>query len=205
MGMTVGLKIKRIDTRELLIAEFESLEDAKTWVAERPDMVEVLGVVDPKAVGEAAFHELREATRPLDASELARRHQAMEAALAEMRENDERESAPSGLVGHMSAAPVEPVPDPSSLPDAEPDAVMVVRWQQGAPMANVGDRRPIPSEVRTAVDAWVEERNRWLRPKRTHVGRAELHVQPGDLPADEEAERVHSGASYSQLPGWPDE
>ncbi|MGH1344286.1 MAG: hypothetical protein ACRBN8_22195 [Nannocystales bacterium] len=203
--MTVGLKIKRIDTQESLIAEFESLEDAKTWVAQRPEMVEVLGVVDPKAVGEAAFRELRDATRPLDAEELAGREQARETLLAQMREADERESAPRGLAGRMGQTPPEPPPDPSSLPGAPASAVMVIRWQQGASMANIVDNRPIPSEVREAVEAWVSERNKWLHAKRTHVGRAELRVRPGELSANDAGERVEPGASYSQLPGWPPE
>lgn len=203
--MTVGLRIKRIDTQESMIAEFESLEDAKTWVAERPDMVEVLGVVDPKATGEAVFREIRDATRPLDAAEVAGRHEARETALAQMREADKRESAPTGLSGRMQPAAPEPAPDPSSLPEGESGAVMVIRWQKRAPMANVADRRPIPAEVREAVDAWIIERNTWLHPKRTHVGRADLRVQPGEMSEAEEAERIDAGASYSQLPGWPEE
>ena len=204
-GMTVGLRIKRIDTQESLIAEFESLEDAKAWVAERPDMVEVLGVVDPKAMGEAAFREIRDATRPLDAAEVVGRDEAMAARLAQMREADEREGAPTGLGGRMQPTQPEPPPDPSSLPEAQPGAVMVIRWQAGAPIANIADRRPIPAEVRKAVDAWITERNKWLHPKRTHVGQAELRVRPGELSDAEEAERIETGASYSQLPGWPQE
>ena len=203
--MTVGLRIKRIDTQESLIAEFESLDDVMMWVAERPDMIEVLGVVDPKALGETAFYKLRDATRPLDAAELAKRDEAREALRAQIREADERESAPTGLAGRMRLAPPEPAPDPSSLPEAEPGEVMVIRWQKGAPIANIADRRPIPPEVRQAVDAWVTERNKWLHPKRTHVARAELRVRPGELAEGEEAERIETGASYSQLPGWPEE
>ncbi len=203
--MTVGLRIKRLETQESLIAEFESFEDAMTWVAERPDMVEVLGVVDPKALGENAFYKLRDATRPLDPAELAMRDKAREALRAQMREADERESAPTGLAGRMRWAPPEPAPDPLSLPEAEPGEVMVIRWQKGAPMANIADSRPIPPEVRQAVDAWIAERNQWLHPKRTHVGRAELRVRPGELPESEQDERVEMGASYSQIPGWPQE
>lgn len=203
--MPIELRIKRIKTRESLIAEFESLDDAKTWVAERPDMVEVLGVVDPKAVGEAAFRELQEATRPLDRAELDARHEAMEADLARMREADERESLTVGLVGRASAPTPEPAPDPSSLPDAEPNAMMVIRWQHRAPMANIADNRPIPSVLRDAVEAWVAERNEWLHPKRSHVGRVELRVRPGPLSADQEAERIEPVARFTELPGLPDE
>ncbi len=202
--MKLGLRIKRIETQESLIAEFESLEDAKTWVAQRPDMVEVLGVVDPKAVGQAAFNEIRDATRPLDAAELAGRDEAREAQLAQMREADERESARTGLAGRMRLAPPEPPPDPSSLPEGVPTEVMVIRWQKGAPIANVADRRPIPAEVRDAVDVWIAQRNKWLHAKRMHVGRAELRVRPGELSGAGEAERIEMGASYSQLPGWSD-
>lgn len=203
--MIVGLRIKRIDTQESLIAEFESLEDAMTWVAERPDMVEVLGVVDPKALGETAFYKLRDATRPLDEAELAGRDAARETQRVRMREADERESARTGSAGGLRLAPPEPAPDPSSLPEAEPGDVMVIRWQKGAPMANIADSRPIPPEVRRAVDTWIAERNTWLHPKRSHVGRAELRVQPGELSEAQEGERVETGASYSQLPGWAEE
>lgn len=203
-AVPIELRIKRIETGELLIAEFESFEDAKTWAAERPDMIEVLGVVDPKAVGEAAFRELQEATRPLDRAETDRRHEAMEADLARMREADERESLVAGLVGRIEPSAPEPAPDPSSLPDAEPDAVMVIRWQYKVPMANISDNRPISPVVRAAVQAWVAERNEWLHPKRAHVGRVELRVRPGEMSTDEEAERIEPVARFSELPGWPE-
>ena len=118
--MIVGLRIKRIDTQESLIAEFESLDDAMTWVADRPDMVEVLGVVDAKALGETAFYKLRDAIRPLDEAELAGRDAARETLRAQIREADERESARIESAGGLRLAPPEPAPDPSSLPGGRP-------------------------------------------------------------------------------------
>ena len=201
--MTIGLRIKKIDTQEHLIAEFDSLEDAKTWVAERPHMIEVLGVVDPRAVGEAAFLELRNAVRPLDDDERELRHQAAEERLAQMRAADIRESAPRPVAAPQMVS-TDPDPDPASLPDAAPNAIMVIRWRKNAPMANISDNRPITPAARAAVEAWIAERNQWLHPKRTHVGEAELDVWPGELP-EPENERVEQGARYNQLPGWADD
>ena len=201
--MTIELRIKNIETQEVLIAELESLEDAKAWVAERPHMIEVLGVVDPRAVGEAAFEELRAAVRPLDDDERESRHRAAEERLARMREADVRESAPRRAEPQPMVS-TEPNPDPATLPDAEPNALMTIRWRKGAPMANIADNRPITPAARAAVDAWIAERNEWLHPKRSHVGEAELYVWPGELP-EPETDRVQDGARYNQLPGWADD
>jgi hypothetical protein len=202
--VTIELRIKRLDTGESLIAAFESLEDAKTWIAQRPKFMEVLGVVDPKAVGEEAFAELRDAARPLDDEERAKRFELQEGELEESRAHDVKESE-RWLSGQAAAAPEsDPDPDPASLPPAEPDALMLVRWRKGRPLANVGDNRPVPDRVRTVVDVWIAERNKWLHPQRRHVGEAELEVWPEDVPSGDEADRIEDGASYSQLPGWAD-
>jgi hypothetical protein len=62
--MPVRLKIRRMKTNETLVAEFEDLDDAETWLRERPQFVDVIGTIG--ALGDADDERLRTALRPFD-------------------------------------------------------------------------------------------------------------------------------------------
>ena len=64
----IDLRLRNLETSELLIASFESEDDAATWLRERPHMMEVLSLIAENS--DPAMHQmLREAARPLDPDE----------------------------------------------------------------------------------------------------------------------------------------
>lgn len=64
------LKLRRMQTGEKLHGEFASMEDAESWLRERPFGIEVLGVVQPVLSSEDE-HRLHEAMRPKSDDERA--------------------------------------------------------------------------------------------------------------------------------------
>ena len=133
--MPLQLKIRRLQSGETLIAEFESVADAETWLRERPKFVDVLGTVG--GLGESVDKRLRAAMRPFDDDEL-------------------------GLVAQQDAIAAESVrrameEREQELANADPGRLMHVAWDHESGMHNgeAGDTREIPEVVREAVLAWV--------------------------------------------------
>ncbi|HLT35849.1 MAG TPA: hypothetical protein VK034_06175, partial [Enhygromyxa sp.] len=69
--MAVQLKIRDLQTGKAQIAEFERVDDAVTWLAERPRFVEVLGPPQRSSIAAADEQRMRAAMRPLDDEERA--------------------------------------------------------------------------------------------------------------------------------------
>jgi CBS domain-containing protein len=187
----VVLRFRKIGESQDMLAQFESLEDARTWLAERPKFVRVLRVEEP-VLSTRAEAELHDAMRPLDDEELdkigevQRELQRLHSVeLRDMQARSEREGA-------RSSAPIEP------------SSPFLVRYDKGKPLtqARTDDSRPIPKVVQTAVEAWVAQRNEWMHPRERHVGGALLLVDhradfDGDL-----AERVEPEGEIETLPGF---
>lgn len=184
--MPVQLKIRRLESNETLIAEFESLDDAETWLKERPHKVDVLGAL---GVDEAASMRLREAMRPLDADEKA---------LVEAGEIRAAAAARVQIEAEQKAHQEEIARRREQAADADPARPMAVAWEleQGCRNADAGDPRPVPEVVVEAVEAWVAERNSWVHPRGQHIHSANVMVWPGPIPGGDEADRIHPGGQF---------
>jgi hypothetical protein len=160
----VVLRFRKIGESQDMLAELESLADAKTWLAERPKFVRVLRVESPD-LPSSVEAELHDVMRPLDDEELE--------ALAEaQRKLQELHSI------ELRDLQAQAERETTSRASRSPSRPFALRYQKGQVLvhADADDDRPIPDGVRRAVEAWVERRNEWLHPRRQHVGVAVLSV-----------------------------
>lgn len=196
MATKLALRLRDLDTGELLVGEFDHLDAALQWLRERPAMIEVLGVATSD-LAEGDDLALREAMRPLEPDEKAKARVLDEARLAAMHEQIQREQA-----RFQEAVAAER----AAMATADPNRPMVVSWDEhdGLSLADPSDPRPIPDAVRTAVLAWVAERNEWVHGRRQHVARATITVWPGPIPGGDESERCHAGGQFETEPGVVD-
>ncbi len=196
MAGKISLRLRKLDDGSLLIGEFPGKDDALTWLRERPEMVEVIGVaseLDPDVE-----QALRTAMRPLDADERRRAHELDEERISNMRAAVEREhsrlAAESAARGAAAAA------------DRDPNRAMTIAFDEheGIRNAEPGDDREIPDVVADAVMSWVAERNTWVHGRGQHVARAVITVWPGPVPSGDEADRCQSGGQFETAPGAVD-
>lgn len=180
------LEIRRVETGEVVVAQFENSAAAAKWLRERPPYVEVRRVVtsiepDLEATLRAAMRPLEEPERQailaLEAKQLQRleaRRAAAEAALRGDREPD------------------------------DPDRPMVVRWakEKGMWLPDDSDDREIPDHVRQAVQGWIDERNSWVRDRNQHVATAIVTVNPGAVGS--ESARIEPGGQFVTSEGVPE-
>lgn len=186
---SIDLRLRNLETCELLIASFESEVDAALWLRERPAMMEVLGVIAQSA--DPALHNaLKRALRPLDPDEAAivERLDAEAEAAYQQRQEEEARRAEADRVAHIE-----------EMRTADPARPMQLRWSLDGGFAPVdpADERPISDEVREAVIAWVRERDTWVIDRGQVVGEATVTVWPLALPAGED--RVQRGGRFSPV------
>ena len=76
---------------------------------------------------------------------------------------------------------------------ADPNRPMEGHYTYNAELTptDPADTRPISAEVKTAVLAWVAERNEWVESRNQVVGDAKVTVWPGTIPKGQE--RVQRG------------
>jgi hypothetical protein len=186
----IDLRLRNLETTELLIASFDSEVDAALWLRERPRMMEVLGVI-AQSSDPAMHNALRRALRPLDDDEaeiVQRLDEESERAYAQ-RQEDEARRADEERLAHIE-----------EMRTADPARPMQVRWSLTdgfAPMDPV-DAREINADVQSAVLAWVRERDTWVADRGQVVGEATLTVWPLAVPSGEE--RVQRGGRFSPMP-----
>jgi hypothetical protein len=186
----IDLRLRNLETTELLIASFDSEVDAALWLRERPRMMEVLGVI-AQSSDPAMHNALRRALRPLDDDEaeiVQRLDEESERAYAQ-RQEDEARRADEERLAHIE-----------EMRTADPARPMQVRWSLSdgfAPMDPV-DAREINADVQSAVLAWVRERDTWVADRGQVVGEATLTVWPLAVPSGEE--RVQRGGRFSPVP-----
>ncbi len=189
----IDLRLRNLETTELLIASFENEVDAAMWLRERPPMMEVLGVI--AQTDDPSLHmALRRAVRPLDPDELAvvkRLDEESERAWAE-REVEEARRAEEEARAHLL-----------EMRNADPNRPMQVAWSldEGFHPVDPADERDLSPEVREAILAWVRERDEWVADRGLVVGEATVTVWPGVLPAGQS--RVQPGGRFS--PATPPE
>jgi hypothetical protein len=119
--------------------------------------------------------------RPLDLAEVMRRDALNAAKMREGRPTKQAEE---------SAA---------EAADDDPNRAMVVRWstERGFYLADEHDDREIPDRVRAAMQAWIDERNTWVRDRNQYVSAAIATVEPAE---DFDGERVHPGGRFVTSP-----
>jgi hypothetical protein len=187
----IEMKVRRMQTGETLVATLETFEDAVTWLGERPEFTEVLGVLS-KELSPAQHRALRAAMRPYSAAE--RRHlEAEERVIAEAlaeRDRVEAELAERQRREHEAA-----------MRRADPDRPMALRWHyvDGLSHEDPFDPRPVTEAARRAVEAWIAERNEWVASREQTVYEALVTVYPGPVPTGDEADRVQPGGQF--VPG----
>jgi hypothetical protein len=194
--MVVQLKIRDIKTGKAQVAEFESVDDAETWLRERPRFVEVLGPPREGALSPADDARLRLAMRPLDDEERLAQIAQDERDAAAMRKMMEQQQ--QRMRDEMEARREE-------ARHADPNRPLAIAWERSKGMRNADpvDDRPITNAARTAVLAWVAERDSWVHSRGQYVVSAELAVWPGPIPSGLESDRVHPGGRFEVLAGTP--
>ncbi len=185
------MKVRRLKTGETLVATLESFDDAVTWLGERPEYVEVLGVLS-EDLTPAMDRALRAAMRPYTDEEHQLIQEADRRAEAAIREQIERESAMAEQRRREHA---------EAMRQADPDRPMMLRWhhEEGLEISDPYDDREITEAAREAVDAWIAERNTWVADRGQKVIEAMVTVYPGPVPSGNEADRVQPGGQF--IPG----
>ena len=183
--MKFDLQLRDLSTGKTFQKTFESVEEGKQWLRQRPQGIDVLGVAShhvPKDVS----NELRAAMRPLDDAERTmdqKREEERDAAVQKAAE-ERRQREAAEAARHAAA-----------IATADPNRPMQLRWRfnTGLALIDPADPRPITDEARAAVDAWIAERNEWVKSRGQVVGDASIEVWPGPIPEGKGAERVISG------------
>jgi hypothetical protein len=182
--MKLDLQVRDLNTGERSPRTFESPEQAKRWLVERPKNLEVLGIASHHVPGEVS-NELRLAMRPLDAEEklLVAELAAAEEQAATKRAEERRQHELAEAARHRE-----------TQKHADPGRPMDLRYlyDRGLMLVDADDEREITALARDAAMAWVSERDEWVASRNQVVGDARIQVWPGELPAGK-TERVVSG------------
>ncbi len=184
------LKIRRLETDEVLVAEFDGIDDALTWLAQRPPLVEVVRVVSE--IDEATETKLRQAMRPFDDDE--RDFLNKKDFEREMDRRQELRRLQAEATGTSTAS--------GSGDAARPMALMFVRGQ-GLTKTDADDDRDIPEAARRVIDHWLRERDGWLHERRQHLAKATFSVWPASVPSGSESDRILE-ADFAAMPGLSD-
>ena len=183
--MKIDLQIRDLKSGNTSQKKFESIEECEKWLRERPKFTDVLGVASHHIDRDVSL-QLKAAKRPLDDVEKeldAKQEKVREEAMRRQAE-EQRKAQEAAQKKHME-----------EMANADPNRVMDVRWRfdSGMMVGDRADNRTISDEVRKAVEAWIEERNSWVRGRGQVVGEASVKVWPGPIPEGEGDERVISG------------
>ncbi|MEZ4390631.1 MAG: hypothetical protein R3A48_06005 [Polyangiales bacterium] len=186
---SIDLRLRNLETAELLIASFESEVDAALWLRERPAMMEVLGVI-AQSSDPALHHALKRAVRPLDAAEaeVVKRLDDEADRAYEQRLRDEEARAEADRLAHIDA-----------VRNGDPARPFQVRWSLDGGFAPVDpiDEREINADMQAAILEWVRERDTWVADRGQVVGEAVLTVWPLAVPEGEA--RVQRGGRFTPV------
>lgn len=192
-GRTLGRAMSKIEfnirdlkTGEVVCAEFPDLATAQTWLVDRPAFTQVLRLVT--SVTPEIEAGLRDAMRPLDEEERAVMVKAEEAAAAE------------------HAAEVAQLQKIKDSTPKDPNRPLVLQWAigTGLTMSDASDDREITDVARTAVLAWIAERDTWVEGRGQRVAAASVSVWPGPIPGGNESERIPPGGTFVTGSRTPD-
>ncbi len=187
----IEMKVRRMKTGETLVAQLESFEDAATWLGERPEFTEVLGVLSQDLTSEQ-HQELKAALRPYSADEQRMIDDADREAAIAIKARLERDATEAKETKRAHA---------EAQLKADPRRPMSVRWELegGLSVSDSYDPREVNDVMRAAVDAWIAERNTWVVDRGLRVVEATLTVYPGPVPSGDEADRIVPGGQF--VPG----
>lgn len=174
----IELRIRNLKSGEAGVISFDDEKGAEVWLRARPRYVIILGEVEK--LDSALLTRLRDAMRPLDPDEKAIEEQAQTNLMAVARARAELDRKRFEL-------------DKEAAKDADPNRPMEIRWTYdgGMSVADATDARAITDEARTAVLAWIAERDDWVRDRGQMIGDAMLKVYPNAVPKGDD--RVVSG------------
>ncbi len=199
MPMPIQLKIRDMRTGDAKVAEFENVDDAETWLRERPQFVEVMGPAREGALSPGDDKRLRAALRPMDDGEKKAVADLDQLAMKKMREM----MAKDAKEGEKRLAAQR-----EANRNADPDRLMNIVWErgQGCRNADPADERPVTELIEKAVAAWVAERNTWVHSRNKYLIDANIQVWPGPIPnGGTEDERVERGGQFNTAFGTPPE
>ncbi len=184
----IELKVRNLKTGDIMVAEIPSIDDTLAWLEARPHCIDVLGVVTEELPDE--IHEaMRNAMRPLDEEEKELDQALQDARMAEMEKviAAEKQRSQERLDEHIEAQK-----------SADPARPMVLHFElgEGLTKSDPYDDRDIPDEVRTAVDAWLTERNGWVSKKGLEVHSADISAWPQEIPDGWEG-RIQPGGHFT--------
>lgn len=182
---SIELRIRKMQSGETVIAEFESVDDCRIWLKDRPQFIEVLGVSGGD-VPHSVQDELRNVMRPLDDEERVFEAQAEAKYQAELEAFAKKEE-------ERRAAELEAYKE--SMKTADPSRPLPATWsrEEGVKVADPYDPREVTEAARDAVIAWVRERDTWVEKRNQVVDTATVQVYPLELPADAESRVLHGG------------
>ena len=197
--MAIQLKIREMRTGHAQVAEFESVDDAETWLRERPQFVEVLGPARENTLSPGDDKRLREALRPMDDEE--------KAAQAEQDARDVK-AMQDMVAKEAKRAQEQLAAKREANRTADPHRLVPIVWERGKGCRNSDetDDRPVTELIEKAVEAWVAERNTWVHERGKYLIDANVQVWPGPIPnGGTEDERVERGGQFNTLFGTPPE
>jgi hypothetical protein len=170
----ITLKLQDLKTGASSFHEVADEEAAIAYLQARPPFTDVLGVVFEGLTREQNA-KLRAAMRPLDDEE-----KAAEAAIAAAAHKAADEARALRAVEEEAARAAHR----SAMKNADPNRVMEMRYRYDAGVAPIdpADTRELSDEARAAIEAWLAERNEWVKERNQVVGDARLTVWPGKLP-----------------------
>lgn len=185
---SIDLRLRNLDTAELLIATFECEEDCAIWLADRPPGMEVLGLLVPGAEPDPELHaRLKAVVRPMDPAERATMQRLDE---ADARARAERWAA------EARASKQDEETQREAMRTADPKRPMQVSWTAatGYTLVEPMDERVIPDVVKEAVAAWVREREEWVRDRDQVIVEAVVTAWPAEVPAGQD--RIQRGGRF---------
>jgi hypothetical protein len=182
----LDLRIRDLNTAELLHAPFEDEVEAARWLIDRPPFIEVLGVAT-HGLPREVYAMLKGVARPLNDEERAISERLDAAEREEMARADEasRRQDEEEIAAYREAQKT-----------ADPNRPMTLCWSiaEGVTHDDPYDPREITAEARDAVMAWVRERDEWVRDRGQRVGEALVTAWPGPVPAGDD--RVLAGGQF---------
>jgi hypothetical protein len=178
----ITLKLQDLKTGTTSFHELEGEEATIAYLEARPRFTDVLGVVFEGLTREQNAR-LRAAMRPLDDEE-----KVAEAILTAAAQKAREEAQAKRLLEEEASRAAHR----SALKNADPERAMELRYQfdHGLTPIDPADTRELTEEARAAIEAWIAERNDWVKERGQVVGDARLTVWPGKLPRPG-ADRVH--------------
>jgi len=179
------VKVRNLETGEMLVASMPDSDTAIEWLKERPKNVEIVSVLSDTSPAESA--RLKEAMRPYDMEEM------------KLKEAFDRKAAEAAL--EQYGKELEMIEQAQAEADGEQDELdpnrpISVKYDMDDGLVVVEDKRELTDAAKAACMAWIEERSGWIKDKGQTVGEAHIDVWPNEVPGGDEEKRVLEGSRF---------